>query len=202
MSSLNEWISRVEKAKAVLDSDKSLRRTKSLSKALPTEAASRSQKSQVHTASTESPTTVGKKNVLVSDDLVEESGDTMETRDELLNRLLDPILTLEETAIVLNVCPATVRRYTNRGILPHFRTQGNQRRFRLSQVLGFLGSQQSNIEPIASKESHRRVFTLKRPQSIGSYVLSNGSESVPSGDNNRRELVTTLSYKRLTSADN
>ncbi|MDR3710915.1 MAG: helix-turn-helix domain-containing protein [Capsulimonadaceae bacterium] len=65
-----------------------------------------------------------------------------ETRDELISRLLDPTLTLEETAQVLNVCPTTVRRYTNRGNLPHFRTAGNQRRFRLSEVLAFLRAQE------------------------------------------------------------
>jgi excisionase family DNA binding protein len=66
-----------------------------------------------------------------------------ETREELLARLLDPELTLEEAAQVLNVCPTTVRRYTNRGVLPHYRTIGNQRRFRLSQVLAFLETQEA-----------------------------------------------------------
>lgn len=61
-----------------------------------------------------------------------------ETREALLARLLDPVLSLEEAAQVLNVCPATVRRYTNRGMLPHFRSSGNQRRFRLSKVLQFM----------------------------------------------------------------
>lgn len=61
-----------------------------------------------------------------------------ETRPQLLSRLLDPTLTLEETAKVLDVCPATIRRYTNRGSLPHTRTVGQQRRFRLSEVLKFL----------------------------------------------------------------
>lgn len=69
-----------------------------------------------------------------------------ETREELLARLLDPTLTLEETARVLEVCPTTVRRYTNRGILPHERSKGNQRRFKLSCVLAFLESQ-SRAEP-------------------------------------------------------
>lgn len=64
-----------------------------------------------------------------------------ESREELLQRLLDPSLTLEDTARVLNVCPTTVRRYTNKGILKHYRTAGNQRRFRLSDVLAFLESQ-------------------------------------------------------------
>jgi excisionase family DNA binding protein len=61
-----------------------------------------------------------------------------ESREEFLRRLLDPALTLEEAARVLNVCPTTVRRYTNRGILKHFRTAGNQRRFRLSHVFAFM----------------------------------------------------------------
>jgi excisionase family DNA binding protein len=74
-----------------------------------------------------------------------------ETRTQLIARLLDPEISLEEAARVLNVCPTTVRRYTNRGVLKHHRTGGNQRRFRLSDVLAFLevntgatASQQSN----------------------------------------------------------
>lgn len=66
-----------------------------------------------------------------------------ESREELLRRLLDPVLSLEDTARILNVCPTTVRRYTNRGLLKHFRTGGNQRRFRLSDVLAFLESRSS-----------------------------------------------------------
>lgn len=61
-----------------------------------------------------------------------------ESRDDLIRRLLDPQLSLEETARVLNVCPTTVRRYTNRGLLKQERTPGNHRRFRLSDVLTFL----------------------------------------------------------------
>ncbi len=61
-----------------------------------------------------------------------------ETREDLIRRLLDPELTLEEAARILGVCPTTVRRYTNRDLLPHHRTPGNQRRFRLSHVLEFM----------------------------------------------------------------
>ena len=63
-----------------------------------------------------------------------------ETREELLQRLLDPLISLEEAARLLDVCPTTVRRYTNRGLLRHHRTAGNQRRFRLSDVLAFMES--------------------------------------------------------------
>jgi excisionase family DNA binding protein len=64
-----------------------------------------------------------------------------ETRDQLVERLLDPTLSLEDTARILNVCPTTVRRYTNKDLLKHLRTAGNQRRFRLSDVLTFMESQ-------------------------------------------------------------
>ncbi len=69
-----------------------------------------------------------------------------EGREELLQRLLDPLLSLEETARLLGVCPTTVRRYTNKGVLKHLRTQGNQRRFRLSDVMEFLESRSGEIE--------------------------------------------------------
>lgn len=65
-------------------------------------------------------------------------GEFKESRSELIRRLLDPELTLEEVSRLLGVCPATVRRYTNRGWLGHHRTTGGQRRFRLSGVVRFV----------------------------------------------------------------
>ena len=65
-------------------------------------------------------------------------GRVKQTREELIERLLDPTLTVSETASLLGVCPTTVRRYTKRGVLNCFRTPGNQRRFRLSDVLDFM----------------------------------------------------------------
>lgn len=61
-----------------------------------------------------------------------------ESREELILRMIDPQLNLEETARLLGVCPATVRRYTNRGWLEHHRTTGNQRRFKLSGIVNFV----------------------------------------------------------------
>jgi excisionase family DNA binding protein len=81
-----------------------------------------------------------------------------ETREQLLSRLLDPILSLEEAAKVLNVCPTTVRRYTNSGALAHLRTQGNQRRFLLSDVLAFLKSQQDGTPRMPSAARQRQTF--------------------------------------------
>lgn len=82
-----------------------------------------------------------------------------ETREELVQRLLDPPLTLEETARLLGVCPTTVRRYTNKGQLSHFRTTGNQRRFRLSDVLEFLESRGTEIEADARADREAGLET-------------------------------------------
>ncbi|MBS1716585.1 MAG: helix-turn-helix domain-containing protein [Armatimonadetes bacterium] len=65
-------------------------------------------------------------------------GEFRESRQDLIRRLLDPQLTLEETSRLLGVVPATVRRYTNRGWLQHHRTEGGQRRFRLSDIVKFV----------------------------------------------------------------
>jgi excisionase family DNA binding protein len=65
-------------------------------------------------------------------------GEFKESRKDLIRRLLDPELSLEETSRLLGVCPATVRRYTNRGWLKHHRTTGGQRRFRLSNIVKFV----------------------------------------------------------------
>lgn len=78
-----------------------------------------------------------------------------ETREELVQRLLDPPLTLEDAARLLGVCPTTVRRYTNRGHLRHFRTSGNQRRFRLSDVLEFLEARSSEIAADAEADERK-----------------------------------------------
>jgi hypothetical protein len=81
-----------------------------------------------------------------------------EKRSELIARILDPILSLEDTARLLNVCPTTVRRYTNKGILTHYRKEPEnptsnsteretrQRRFRLSDILTFLETQETALE--------------------------------------------------------
>jgi excisionase family DNA binding protein len=71
-----------------------------------------------------------------------QGGRAAESREELVQRLLDPVLSLEEAAVLLDVCPTTVRRYTNRGILKCYRTPGNQRRFRLSEIVSFMERRQ------------------------------------------------------------
>ncbi len=58
-----------------------------------------------------------------------------ETREEIIQRLLDPELSVHEAAALLNVSKATLRRYTDHGKLACSRTAGGQRRFKLSHVL-------------------------------------------------------------------
>ena len=64
-----------------------------------------------------------------------------QTREEILDRLINPTISLEEAAKIMGVCKATVRRYTSMGILPHYRTPGNQRRFKLNDIIQFLENQ-------------------------------------------------------------
>ncbi|MDW8106638.1 MAG: helix-turn-helix domain-containing protein [Armatimonadota bacterium] len=78
-----------------------------------------------------------------------------ESREELIARLTDPVLTLEETARLLGVCPATIRRYTNRGWLRCFRTEGNQRRFRLSDIVAFL-EEQAMRQPRGNRTANKQ----------------------------------------------
>ena len=68
--------------------------------------------------------------------------DPKKKREELIESLLDPLITLEDAATILNVCKTTVRRYTNKDVLECIRTPGGQRRFKLSQVLEFMAQQE------------------------------------------------------------
>ena len=56
----------------------------------------------------------------------------------MLERLTNPLISLHEAGVILNLCASTLRRYSDSGVLPHERTAGGQRRFRLKQVLVLL----------------------------------------------------------------
>jgi len=68
-------------------------------------------------------------------------------REELIEKLLDPVISLEEAATLIGVCKTTVRRYTNKGELECLRTPGSQRRFKLSQVLEFVKNREKGEKP-------------------------------------------------------
>lgn len=57
-----------------------------------------------------------------------------ESREQLLDRLRNPQLSLHEASILLRVSRATVRRYADSARLPCQRTPGGQRRFYLRDI--------------------------------------------------------------------
>lgn len=59
-------------------------------------------------------------------------------RQAVLRRLLDPEVTLHDAALLLNLSKSTLRRYTDAGRLPSFRSPGGQRRFHLGDLLAFM----------------------------------------------------------------
>jgi excisionase family DNA binding protein len=66
------------------------------------------------------------------------SGEADGRRDDrtlLIERILNPMLSLEDAARLIGVHPGTIRRWANKGTLPHQRTVGQQRRFHLADVL-------------------------------------------------------------------
>ena len=66
---------------------------------------------------------------------------TQETRRQLMARLENPEISLQEAAILLGVCRATVRNYCDEGLLRHTRTEGGQRRFRYLDIKDFIRKQ-------------------------------------------------------------
>jgi excisionase family DNA binding protein len=60
-----------------------------------------------------------------------------ESREQLLERLRNPQLSLHEASILLRVSRATVRRYADSGRLTCQRTPGGQRRFFLRDIETF-----------------------------------------------------------------
>jgi len=89
------------------------------------------------------------------------------SRDEMLAHLLDPSLTIEETALLLSVDQKAVRRYSNAGELPYLATSGVQRRFRLSDVLALMDRLGDKIElnaAIMKASEAIRKFQTRSPK--------------------------------------
>ncbi|MGH2348085.1 MAG: MerR family transcriptional regulator, partial [bacterium] len=78
-----------------------------------------------------------------------------ETRDEIIHRLMDPVLTLHEAAAILNLSKATVRRYTEQGKLSCQRTAGGQRRFRLSDIMALMETPPTSSSPFSPDNGRR-----------------------------------------------
>lgn len=61
----------------------------------------------------------------------------VESRRKLMEKLMNPSLSLEETSLLLDIAKSTIRNYTKSGILSCTRTPGGQRRFYLSEIVKF-----------------------------------------------------------------
>ena len=63
------------------------------------------------------------------------------TQDEATPSVVDANLTVSDVVRITRLSADTIRRYSNSGKLPTFRTPGNQRRFRDSDVRALLTPQ-------------------------------------------------------------
>lgn len=90
-----------------------------------------------------------------------------ETRSQMLERLTNPLITLHEAGVILNVCASTLRRYSDSGTLPHERTPGGQRRFRLKQVLLLLGDREKQrLEMRRRRRTRGRISGSQTRQEV------------------------------------
>lgn len=125
---------------------------------LPKKQGGKKKKSRVDKTAGESPELS-----LFSDDISEHQAmsrqrltrKTKLEREELIEKLLDPVISLEEAATLIGVCKTTVRRYTNRGELDCLRTPGQQRRFKLSQVLEFVKAREEEERTRQARNNRR-----------------------------------------------
>jgi excisionase family DNA binding protein len=92
-------------------------------------------------------------------------------RTRILNRLMNPELTLYEAAILLRVSRNTLRRLTNEGALPCTRTEGKQRRFKLNDILAYLARNDPALQ--------RAVQTIRELSQITAQALKDINEDIP-----------------------
>ena len=85
-----------------------------------------------------------------------------ETRSQLLERLTNPLISLHEAGVILGVCASTLRRYSDSGTLPHERTAGGQRRFRLKHVLNLLDEREKQRQDV--RRRRRTRGRVRNPQ--------------------------------------
>ena len=140
-----------------------------------------------------------------------------EKRHELIERLLDPILSLEDTARLLNVCPTTVRRYTNRGILTYYRKEvqrggknaeaesgvekeTRQRRFRLSDILAFLEAQQPALNADRHAERRQRARAMQSPNANLDVSRQSAGDSADAYSHAEMETKSTTGTQRADVA--
>lgn len=66
-------------------------------------------------------------------------------RRRLIVQLLNPVLTMQQACLMLDLSQTTVRRATESGTLKSFRTAGGQRRFRLLDILEYMDRREGGL---------------------------------------------------------
>ncbi len=75
---------------------------------------------------------------------------------------MSDLISLKEAALILGVHPSTVRVWTNKGILPSFRTPGGHRRYRRTDVeLWAEHARRGGLEPEAMMQSVVRSVRMR-----------------------------------------
>ncbi len=113
-----------------------------------------------------------------------------ETRAQMIERLTNPLISLHEAGVILGVCAATLRSYSDSGTLPHERTAGGQRRFRLKQVLLLLEDREKQRQETRRRRRTRgRIRSSQlRPEAHKTGVISAPHKSPLLSERERREL--------------
>ncbi|MHA2610581.1 MAG: helix-turn-helix domain-containing protein [bacterium JZ-2024 1] len=89
-------------------------------------------------------------------------------RQKLIERLIDPQLTLEEASLLLGISKQALRKYTNQGKLKCSWTPGGQRRFSLTELLNFYGKMDGEYLTLQNKIERlitSRISSVKRKKS-------------------------------------
>lgn len=106
-----------------------------------------------------------------------------ESRAQMLERLSNPLISLHEASVLLQVCAATVRRLSNEGELPHKRTEGGQRRFHLRDVLRLSDERESR------RAASGRVLARAQVRPSSLPAASSAPASVRTREQERLEEV-------------
>lgn len=108
----------------------------------------------------------------------------------MLERLTNPLISLHEAGVLLEVCSATVRHYSDNGTLRHERTEGGQRRFYLRDVLNFR----------RERENRRREARSRSRRSTSAPVATEYGKTLPPRPMMTPALGATARPERPTAA--
>jgi len=129
--------------------------------------------------------------------------------------MMDRMISISETARIIGVTTRTLKRWDKEGILKVYRTLGNHRRYKFSEVEAFLGVSEPQNNNSKNVFIYARVSTKKQADSGNlerqkerlveyckdkKYIIINIYEEVASGLNDkRRELIKM--FRNLSDID-